>query len=120
MTVATVFGDEGGIAMTLIGNIGEFVESHESWTQCIERMEQFFTANDIPNAKKVPVLLATVGPAVFHIMGNLVTPAKPSTKSFVKLVSVMSDFYNPKPLVTVQRTVVSVNLKSRFLSSFLN
>ena len=88
--------------MALIGNIGELVESQKSWTQYIDRMEQFFAANNIPITKKIPVLLATVGPAAFHILGNLVVPAKPSAKSYEDLVSVISGFYNLQPLVTVQ------------------
>ena len=87
----------------LVGHIGEFIDSQESWAQYSERIEQFFIANDIPVAKKASVLLATIGPAAFHTIGNLVSPRKPSEVPFDTLISVMSDFYNPKPLVTVQR-----------------
>ena len=89
--------------MALIRNIGEFVESQESWIQYNDRMEQFFSANDIVAAKRVPVLLATVDPVAFRILGNLVAPDKPATKSYDALVQVMTDFYNHTPLVTVQR-----------------
>nr|MCH9717641.1 DDE-type integrase/transposase/recombinase [Gammaproteobacteria bacterium] len=89
--------------MALFGTLGEYVEAQESWSQYADRMEQYFIANDIPNPKKAPVFLATIGPAAFRIIGNLVAPKKPSEESFDRLIKVMSDFYNPSPLVTVQR-----------------
>ena len=89
--------------MALIGNIGEFMETQESWKQYTERMDQFFAANDIPNAKRVPVLLASMGPVAFRVIGNLVAPDSPSSKTYADLVAVVSAFYNPKPIVTVQR-----------------
>ena len=42
--------------MSLFGNIGEFIEEKESWTQKIERLNQFFRANDIINAEKKAVI----------------------------------------------------------------
>ena len=89
--------------MALFGSIGEFTESQESWSQYVQRLEQFFAANDIPDEKKASVFLATVGPAAFHILSNLVAPNKPGEESYARLIETMSEFYNPKPLVTVQR-----------------
>lgn len=68
--------------MTLIGNISKSVEAQESWKQYTERMEQFFAANDIPDAKRAPVLLASTGPVAFR---NLVAPDTPSSKSYSDL-----------------------------------
>ncbi len=66
-------------------------------------MEQFFAANDIPDGKKAFVFLATIGPATFHILSNLVAPNKPGTESYAHLIETMSEFHNPKPLVSIQR-----------------
>ena len=89
--------------MALFGNIREFVEAEESWSQYADRMEQYFIANDIGNDKKASVFLSTIGPAAFRTIGNLVAPKKPSEENYGRLTKVMSDFYNPSPLVTVQR-----------------
>ena len=75
--------------MALIGNIGEFIDSQESWTQYTERLEQFFVANDIVKNKKAAVLLAIIGPVAFPVLGNLVAPDKPSSKSYTELIAVM-------------------------------
>ena len=55
------------------------------------------------NDKKASVFLSTIGPAAFRTIGNLVAPKKPSEENYGRLTKVMSDFYNPSPLVTVQR-----------------
>ena len=89
--------------MALFGNVGEYVKSKESWSQYIERLEQFFTANSIPNEKKASVLLSTIGATAYRTVGNLVAPRKPSEVIYLHIIEVMGDFYNPKPLVTVQR-----------------
>ena len=89
--------------MALFGNVGEYVESKESWSQYIEMLEQFFTANSIPDEKKASVLLSTIGATVYSTVGNLVAPRKPSEVTYLRTIEVMGNFYNPKPLVTVQR-----------------
>ena len=68
--------------MALFGSIGEFIESQESWSQYVQRLEQFFSANDIREEKQASVFLATIGPATFHIVSNLVAPRKPGEISY--------------------------------------
>ena len=99
--------------MALVGHIGDFVESQESWSQYSERLEQFFLANSIPDDKKASVLLATIGPTAFRTLGNIVSPKKPSEERYERLISVMSEFYNPKPLVTV----LTISILQPFSSS---
>ncbi len=49
------------VLMAVFGNIGEFLESKESWSQYAERFEQFFAANDIAIDTNKSVFLATIG-----------------------------------------------------------
>ena len=63
--------------MALIGNIVEFIDSQESWTQYTERLDQFFVANDIVEDKKAAVLLSIIGPVAFRVLGNLVAQTNP-------------------------------------------
>ena len=76
----------------MIGSIGEFHESQEPWSQYVQRLEQFFAANDNPDSKKAAVFLATIGPNAFHILSNLVAPKQPGEESYVRLIEVMSEF----------------------------
>ena len=38
-----------------------FESSVESWPAYYERLEQYFLANDVPDAKQVPGLLSLIG-----------------------------------------------------------
>ena len=89
--------------MALFGRIGEFHESQEPWSQYVQQLEQFFTANDFADSKKAAAFLATIGPNAFHILSNSVAPRQPGEETYVRLIEIMSEFYNPKSLVTVQK-----------------
>ena len=86
--------------MSLFRNIGDFIESKESWTQYSERLNQFFCANDI--VKKAAMFLSTIGLTAYHTWVNLLAPGKPFDKSYDDLVTVMKSFYSPKPSVIIQ------------------
>ena len=47
--------------MATIGNIEAFDETLEDWQTYVERLEQFFIANDVGNDKKVSTLLTLLG-----------------------------------------------------------
>ena len=89
--------------MALFSSVGEFIETKENRSQYVEKLQQFFIANDIGEGKKKSILLSNIGPAVYHTLGNLVAPRKPSQETYTHLVEQMSTFYNPKLLVTMQR-----------------
>ena len=98
--------------MSFFGNIGEIIESNESWTQYTERLNQFLRANDIADdGKKAAIFLSTIGLPAYHTLGNLLDPVKPFEKSFDDIVTVLKSFYSPKPSVIVQHY--------RFYSRFL-
>ena len=67
----------------------------------IERLEQFFTANDVNTAeKKVATLLTVVGANTYALIKDLVASNKPAaTKTFDEFVKILEDHLNPKPLV---------------------
>ena len=56
-----------------IGRMEEF----RPQTDNIERMEVFFTANDIADAKQPAVLLNCIGRKTYGIVKNLLAPALP-------------------------------------------
>ena len=58
--------------MATYGNVGEFKGSEESWTQYVERLEQYFTANEIKGAKKQrAILLSVCGSKIYGLIRNL-------------------------------------------------
>ncbi|CAB4008897.1 Hypothetical predicted protein [Paramuricea clavata] len=46
--------------MATYGKVGPFDEAEERWTQCTERLEQYFLANEVANAKKQRAIFLSV------------------------------------------------------------
>ena len=60
--------------MPTIGKISEFVEGKENFENYVERLEQYFAANEIGDGKKVAVLLSVIGPNTYAVVRNLSQP----------------------------------------------
>ena len=89
--------------MSLFGNIGEFVESQESWMKHVERFEQFLRASEIADEeKKAAICLSTMGLVAYHTLANLLAPSTPAQKNYSTLIQTMENFHSPKPSVIVQ------------------
>ncbi|KAK9515825.1 hypothetical protein VZT92_026433 [Zoarces viviparus] len=89
--------------MALFGRIDEFKPENEQWSAYIERMEQFFEANDVAEDKQVATLLSVMGAATYGLLRNLVQPRKPKDKTFDEIVAVLKEHYEPKPLLVAER-----------------
>ena len=69
-----------------------------------ERMLCYFEANGITNESKMKaIFLSAVGARTHKLLRNLTAPAKPIERSFADLREALSNQYNPKPSVMVQR-----------------
>ena len=90
--------------MALIGSLGEFDESRESWPQYAKRLTHFLVANGITTAaKKTSAFLAVIGPDTFKLLESLLSPENPEDKSFTELVETLTKHYSPEPSVIVER-----------------
>ena len=86
----------------LIGRIDPFDRSEEDWHTYVERLDQYFEANNIKD-KKVPAFISLIGPKTYGLLKNLLAPEKPSTKSYKELVDILGKHLAPKPLVIAER-----------------
>ena len=69
-----------------------------------ERLQEYFTANEIESAdKKKAILLSVVGAEIYQLIRSLVAPDKPTEKNFNQLVELVQQHYQPTPSVIVQR-----------------
>ena len=75
----------------------------DDWEQYKERMEQFFSANQIDGERKVAVFLTMVGPQAYSLLSDLLAPHKPATKTYDVLVATMTRHLKPKSLVIAER-----------------
>ena len=64
--------------MTTIGKIESFDETQEKWETYVERVEQFFLANNIDDDHRVPTLLSLIGGKTYALLRDLLTPEKTS------------------------------------------
>ena len=71
--------------MATFGQVQEFNLDSKQTSAFLERVQLFFQANDIAAEKQVPVLLSIIGGKTYALLSDLLTPAKPSTKSFKDL-----------------------------------
>ena len=75
----------------LYGKIDHFNPDQEEWLQYVERLEQFFEANEIKGeamaTKRRAIFLSVIGPAPYQLLRTLLAPTKPSEKTFEELVA---------------------------------
>ena len=95
-----------------IGRIEEFEDSQEEIDAYIERMEHWRTANKTeepaPNQQdakdqRVSVSLTVIGAKTYGVLRNLLTPDKPSDKTYTELVATLKTHFKPKSLVIAER-----------------
>ncbi|GBN40060.1 hypothetical protein AVEN_1142-1 [Araneus ventricosus] len=75
----------------------------ETFTSYLDRLEMFFTTNNVPDDKKVPTMITLLSAKTYALLRNLVEPVKPEDKSFQELIAILAKQLNPKPLVILER-----------------
>lgn len=89
--------------MATFGKIDEYVPG-QNWSEYIERLEEYFSANGIIDvAKKRSILLTVCGSQTYSVIRNLTAPAKPNAKTFTELKELVKDHVSPKPLKIAER-----------------
>ncbi|XP_060786568.1 LOW QUALITY PROTEIN: uncharacterized protein K02A2.6-like [Neoarius graeffei] len=88
----------------MVGNLSAFDAKEQTWEEYCEILDQFFEANGINDGdKQRAILISVVGPATYKLIRNLVSPDKPSSKTYDQIVTMMKAHFNPKPSEIVQR-----------------
>ena len=91
----------------LFGKIEAFNPQQEEWPQYVERLEQFFEANDLTGedkaVKRRATFLSLIGPESYKLLRSLLAPVKPKEKSYAELVAKLTEHYSPTPSEVMQR-----------------
>ncbi|KAJ8351850.1 hypothetical protein SKAU_G00233260 [Synaphobranchus kaupii] len=88
----------------MIGNLSAYEAKEQTWEEYCEILEQYFEANGIDNGEKQrAILISVVGRATYRLMRNLLSPDKPSSKTYDELKVLMQNHFSPKPSEIVQR-----------------
>ena len=69
----------------------------------LKRMELYFTANDIVDAKKAAVLLTFIGWKTYRIVKSLLAPNLPISRCFPDLKETLKSHFAPKPSIITER-----------------
>ncbi|XP_031784109.1 uncharacterized protein K02A2.6-like [Nasonia vitripennis] len=87
------------------GNIGRLEEFkiNSDWNIYHERLEQYFNANFVDDARKVSVLITAIGPEVYKILRNLCDPQLPHDKPYTELCEILSKQFSPRISIFQQR-----------------
>lgn len=67
------------------------------------RLEQYFTANDIEERKKVAILLNVVGDETFELITDLFSPEKPEMKRYQDIVETVQRHLQAEPSEIAER-----------------
>ena len=88
---------------TTIGHIEPYRPDNELFSSYLERVEQFFIANDIKNERKKATFLSLIGSQTYSLLRNLVSPSIPKDKSYTELATALKKHYEPKPVIIAER-----------------
>ena len=69
----------------------------------LERVELYFTANEITDGKQVPIFLNDVGSTKYGLLRSLLAPVNPKDKSLVELTQALRSHFQPKRNVIAER-----------------
>ncbi|XP_063635203.1 uncharacterized protein LOC134805952 [Cydia splendana] len=86
-----------------VGKIGAFDVHKDNWDLYVERLGQFFLANDVKPAVQVPTLITVMGSEAYELMANLCSPDKLSTKKYDDLVALMKKHLQPTRSTMAER-----------------
>lgn len=90
--------------MALLGTVGPFDPAVDDWVVYCEQLEQFFQANGVTTTEKQRAgLLSVCGRSTYLLIRNLVSPEKPTDKTYAQFVTMVREHVSPPPPVSVQR-----------------
>ena len=85
------------------GEMLEIEPSAESFSVYVEQVNLFFTANEVPEEKRVPVFLTIVGKSTYALLRNLLQPSLPKDKMFKDITEILKKHYQPALSVIAER-----------------
>ena len=84
--------------MATHGRLSDFDGANEDWESYVERLEMYFTANDVEDpVKQRAIFLSACGAATYRMVKSLLAPKKPTEVEFKEIVKQMTAHYHPTP-----------------------
>ena len=89
--------------MSSVGKIESFDPTQESFPPYVKRIKNFFSANEVADAKQMYVFLNSLGRKHYNLLSNLLSPAEPEDKSLDELITVLTKHFQPTTSVIAER-----------------
>ena len=90
--------------MALIGALDPFTSTDAGdWATYLARVDQFYKANKIEDARKKSVFLTVIGDTTFKLLETLSAPSSVADKTLLELQHLLTDHFTPKCLVIAER-----------------
>ena len=90
--------------MALIGALDPFTSTDAGdWATYLARVDQFYKANKIEDARKKSVFLTVIGDTTFKLLETLSAPSSVADKTLLELQRLLTDHFTPKRLVIAER-----------------
>ncbi|XP_049886688.1 uncharacterized protein LOC126381229 [Pectinophora gossypiella] len=86
-----------------IGRVSEFDVKTGVWSSYVDRLDMYFTANDVKSDRKLPTLIAVMGDEAYELLVNLSSPSKPSELGYEKAVELLQQHLQPAPSALAER-----------------
>jgi hypothetical protein len=87
-----------------IGQIPEFQGAGDDWNVYIERLEQYFEVNGIPEDKRNALLISVIGADSYKVLRELCHPTLPKDKLFGELCELLRKQFSPQIAIFRERT----------------
>ena len=90
--------------MALLEKIHPFNHNSDNICEHSERVDQYFFANDINNAKKeTAIFLTVIGSDTHSLLRNFLGPVSQSTKTVEELFEIVKEHLKPQPITIAER-----------------
>lgn len=76
-------------------NIEPFNPAKMKWPRWVDRLEMAFQLFDIPDSRRLAILLHYMGPESYDIVADALAPAKPLSRTFDEIVKLLENHYSP-------------------------
>ncbi|XP_045781590.1 uncharacterized protein LOC123878463 [Maniola jurtina] len=86
-----------------IGKVKEFDIKSGVWSSYVERLEMYFTVNNVKSDLKLPTLIAVMGDEAYELLVNLSSPKKPSELKYEDAIELLRRHLQPAPSVLAER-----------------
>ena len=86
-----------------IGSIGNFDASVEDFESYCSRVDLYFIANNVTDKRVVPTFLTLVGPKVYGLAKNLLSPKDPADCTYDEIKTALRTHFKPKVILIYER-----------------